>query len=34
MVTVGSLQQRAEDAGLRLERRVGSRLAYFARLEA
>jgi ubiquinone/menaquinone biosynthesis C-methylase UbiE len=34
MVTVGSLQQRAEAAGLRLERRVGSRLAYFARLEA
>jgi ubiquinone/menaquinone biosynthesis C-methylase UbiE len=33
MVTVGSLQQRAEAAGLRLERRVGSRLAYFARLE-
>jgi ubiquinone/menaquinone biosynthesis C-methylase UbiE len=33
MVTVGSLQRRAEAAGLRLERRVGSPLAYFARLE-
>jgi ubiquinone/menaquinone biosynthesis C-methylase UbiE len=34
MVTVGSLQRRAEVAGLRLERRVGPPLAYFARLEA
>jgi ubiquinone/menaquinone biosynthesis C-methylase UbiE len=34
MVTVGSLQRRAQAAGLRLERRVGSPLAYFARLEA
>ena len=34
MVTVASLRRRAETATLRLERRVGSRLAYFARLEA
>jgi ubiquinone/menaquinone biosynthesis C-methylase UbiE len=34
MVTVRSLQRRAEAAGLRLERRAGSPLAYFARLEA
>jgi ubiquinone/menaquinone biosynthesis C-methylase UbiE len=33
-VTVGSLQRRAEAAGLRLAERVGSPLAYFARLEA
>lgn len=34
MVTLASLRRRAETAGLRLERRVGSPLAYFARLEA
>jgi ubiquinone/menaquinone biosynthesis C-methylase UbiE len=34
MVTLGALQERAEDAGLRFARRVGSALAYFARLEA
>jgi len=34
MVTQGSLQRRADAAGLRLERRVGSPLAYFARLAA
>ena len=33
MVTMGSLQSRAESAGLRFGGRVGSRLAYFARLE-
>ena len=33
MVTVGSLQGRAEAAGLRLARRSGPSLAYFARLE-
>src|SRR5213079_1677339 len=31
MVTMGSLQSRAESAGLRFAGRVGSRLAYFAR---
>jgi ubiquinone/menaquinone biosynthesis C-methylase UbiE len=34
MVRVGALRERAEAAGLRFERRVGSPLAYFARLEA
>jgi len=34
MVTTGSLERRAEPAGLRFARRVGSPLAYFARLEA
>jgi ubiquinone/menaquinone biosynthesis C-methylase UbiE len=34
MVTLGSLRSRAESAGLRFAGRVGSRLAYFARLEA
>jgi ubiquinone/menaquinone biosynthesis C-methylase UbiE len=34
MVTLGALQRRAEAAGLRFTRRVGSALAYFARLEA
>ena len=34
MVTLASLRRRAETARLRLERRVGSPLAYFARLEA
>jgi ubiquinone/menaquinone biosynthesis C-methylase UbiE len=34
MVTTGSLQSRAGSAGLRFAGRVGSRLAYFARLEA
>ena len=34
MVTIGSLERRAQAAGLRLADRVGSRLAYFARLEA
>jgi ubiquinone/menaquinone biosynthesis C-methylase UbiE len=34
MVTMGSLQSRAEAAGLRFAGRVGSRLAYFARLGA
>jgi SAM-dependent methyltransferase len=33
-VTVGSLERRAEAGGLRLAQRVGSPLAYFARLEA
>jgi len=33
MVTLGSLQRRAEAAGLRLGAQVGSKLAYFARLE-
>ena len=33
MVTVRSLEQRAERAGLRLTRRSGPTLAYFARLE-
>lgn len=33
MVTLGSLERRAEAAGLRLERRNGTKLAYFARLE-
>jgi len=32
MVTVGSLERRAEDAGLRLEKRSGPTLGYFARL--
>jgi ubiquinone/menaquinone biosynthesis C-methylase UbiE len=32
MVTMGSLRARAESAGLRFAGRVGSRLAYFARL--
>jgi ubiquinone/menaquinone biosynthesis C-methylase UbiE len=34
MVTTGALRQRAEGAGLRFDRRSGSGLAYFARLEA
>ena len=34
MVTLGALKKRAEGAGLRFARRVGSALAYFARLEA
>jgi ubiquinone/menaquinone biosynthesis C-methylase UbiE len=34
MVTTGALRQRAEAAGLRFDRRLGSGLAYFARLEA
>jgi ubiquinone/menaquinone biosynthesis C-methylase UbiE len=34
MVTLGSLRRRAEAAGLRFAGRVGSPLAYFARLEA
>jgi ubiquinone/menaquinone biosynthesis C-methylase UbiE len=34
MVTTGALRQRGEAAGLRFDRRVGSGLAYFARLEA
>jgi ubiquinone/menaquinone biosynthesis C-methylase UbiE len=34
MVTVGSLEQRGEAAGLRLTRRSGPKLGYFARLEA
>jgi ubiquinone/menaquinone biosynthesis C-methylase UbiE len=34
MVTLGSLQQRAEAAGLRFERRVGPKLGYFARFRA
>jgi ubiquinone/menaquinone biosynthesis C-methylase UbiE len=34
MVTVGSLRQRAEAAGLRFERRVGPKLGYFARFSA
>jgi ubiquinone/menaquinone biosynthesis C-methylase UbiE len=34
MVTTGSLRRRAEAAGLTFGRRVGSPLAYFARLEA
>jgi ubiquinone/menaquinone biosynthesis C-methylase UbiE len=34
MVTLASLRRRAETARLRLERRAGSPLAYFARLEA
>jgi ubiquinone/menaquinone biosynthesis C-methylase UbiE len=33
MVTLGSLERRAQGAGLRLTRRVGPPLAYFARLE-
>jgi ubiquinone/menaquinone biosynthesis C-methylase UbiE len=32
MVTAGSLRRRAEEAGLRFERRVGPKLGYFARL--
>ena len=34
MVTTGALRQRGEAAGLRFDRRLGSGLAYFARLEA
>jgi ubiquinone/menaquinone biosynthesis C-methylase UbiE len=34
MVTLGSLQQRAEAAGLGFERRVGPKLGYFARFRA
>jgi ubiquinone/menaquinone biosynthesis C-methylase UbiE len=34
MVTLGSLQRRAEAAGLRFERRVGPKLGYFARFSA
>jgi SAM-dependent methyltransferase len=33
MVTVGSLERRGESAGLRLTRRLGPTLAYFAHLE-
>jgi ubiquinone/menaquinone biosynthesis C-methylase UbiE len=33
-VTAGSLQRRAEAAGLRFERRVGPRVGYFARFRA
>lgn len=33
-VTLGSLQRRAEDAGLAFERRVGPKLGYFARFRA
>ena len=34
MVTVGSLRRRADSAGLRLTRRSGPKLGYFARLDA
>jgi ubiquinone/menaquinone biosynthesis C-methylase UbiE len=34
MVTLGSLQRRAEAAGLSFERRVGPKLGYFARFSA
>jgi ubiquinone/menaquinone biosynthesis C-methylase UbiE len=34
MVTLGSLQRRADAAGLRFERRVGPKLGYFARFSA
>jgi len=34
MVTLGSLQRRAESAGLSFERRVGPKLGYFARFRA
>jgi ubiquinone/menaquinone biosynthesis C-methylase UbiE len=34
MVTAGALQRRGEAAGLRFAGRLGSALAYFARLEA
>ena len=34
MVTLGSLQRRAEAAGLRFERRVGPKLGYFARFSS
>jgi ubiquinone/menaquinone biosynthesis C-methylase UbiE len=34
MVTLGSLQRRAEGAGLRFERRVGPKVGYFARFGA
>jgi ubiquinone/menaquinone biosynthesis C-methylase UbiE len=34
MVTLGSLQRRAEAAGLRFERRVGPKVGYFARFSA
>jgi ubiquinone/menaquinone biosynthesis C-methylase UbiE len=34
MVTLGSLQRRAESAGLTFERRVGPKLGYFARFNA
>jgi ubiquinone/menaquinone biosynthesis C-methylase UbiE len=34
MVTLGSLERRAAPAGLRLDRRVGPKLGYFARLAA
>jgi ubiquinone/menaquinone biosynthesis C-methylase UbiE len=33
VVTPGPLERRAHDAGLRLTRRSGSKLGYFARLE-
>ena len=33
MVTLGALRERAEGAGLRFERRVGTWMGYFARLE-
>jgi ubiquinone/menaquinone biosynthesis C-methylase UbiE len=33
MVTLGALERRAADAGLRLSRRSGPKLGYFARLE-
>jgi ubiquinone/menaquinone biosynthesis C-methylase UbiE len=34
MVTLGSLRQRGEAAGLRFDRHVGPKLGYFARLQA
>jgi len=34
MVTLGTLQRRAEAAGLRFERRVGPKVGYFARFSA
>jgi ubiquinone/menaquinone biosynthesis C-methylase UbiE len=34
MVTLGSLQRRAESAGLRFERRIGPKLGHFARFAA
>ena len=34
MVTIGTLQRRAEAAGLRFERRVGPKVGYFARFSA
>jgi hypothetical protein len=34
MVRFGDLRERAEEAGLRFERRLGGRLAYLARFTA